>query len=612
MQNLSQFSKQEFFAQNENAVKTQTQEQLTKLLDNKTKKWGLKMLICRVVAWVLLTGLGFVLAFFLLAVVEKIKPELVSFYKENVKTYLWVLVVILFSLLVPWLITLSLLKKYRTLVLFNFDTKPLYATLFSALNINFNYENTSKTNAIGFFKNINNFQEMENNYHLTSRYPVLEAHANPFFFLKMQNLHYKGETFSQYYETSFFKRLSYLYQQRTTGKVRFTNYKKQIEHERTIDRFGIALKINTLIPDLNLTLFDFNNSHTPDNFDALQLPESYKNLLICVPNTSAFPTWASNPQMLASLSESKNKINTLRINSFGPRRKTAKINDFVVRIFGQEVYIWFDTKAQLFDLPRVPKTFSINKWTKKISRKVLEDFFALYTILNLLTPFGFSYPDTNPQVNQAAQQQTAYTQVQPQVPQQIQHQDAYHLQPQYQNNFDSQQQFTNQAVTYPQEHNVQPSVSPTQLHHSHKTQMAYSQQPVYAPRINPQTRVSRNTSNQQQTFTNQTATNEFDAMEMTASNLKAPRNNWVQTSAPNYPPKNNKNPANTNGFPNQQNLSATPPVTNVSKFNLDDQSVTALMDTNTNEFFDFDDSLFDIDLNTRVLDEKTDFETKKK
>ncbi|UUD35741.1 hypothetical protein NPA07_02595 [Mycoplasmopsis caviae] len=270
------------------------------------------------------------------------------------------------------------LDKYKLIKkLFNFFT------LGYKENIDEDGNNTDKNyELINFYKNTHNFSDLKSGFApICKKYEQYEALTTNQY-IKMHNIEYQGSIWHN------INSLSRKIKKRVL-KTNAQTYGNLIEQKLTKKRFGIAVKLKNLNPEVNVSLFDKDNIYTPNDYKSIDIPKSYEKLLIKSNNPFVLESWLNQKNNLEFLNEIYNELIISQISVPNTKANKKFLIDnlsFIVR--NTEAFIWFDIPFELVDLIFIAKNINKEDIIETIVNKLMDDFYLIYLALQLLVPFG--------------------------------------------------------------------------------------------------------------------------------------------------------------------------------------------------------------------------------
>ncbi|WP_406617569.1 MAG2810 family protein [Mycoplasmopsis adleri] len=243
-------------------------------------------------------------------------------------------------------------------------------------------KNIISYNVINFYKNIHNFRDLST-YNLTlGKYEMYEASTvNQFF--KMQNLLYVDNSWVDTTDLDK-KTLRSLY------RMNASTYKNKIELDERKLRFGIATRIGNINKDFNITLFDNNDCFTAPELKLITLDKEYESIVLNAIDNQLLRNWLKDENNLKYIKDLRNQITSLKINNPVAKRRSNKslVKNLSLVLRNQEAFIWFDTNCELLDVAYITKTLNPKNIIDAITNKLLDDFYLIYLVIQLLAPFG--------------------------------------------------------------------------------------------------------------------------------------------------------------------------------------------------------------------------------
>ncbi|QSF13697.1 MAG2810 family protein [Mycoplasma sp. Mirounga ES2805-ORL] len=391
-------SKDAFSSHTHSAVFKIANKEIEKVLKDKQNKKHVHL--AKIWKWI---GLGFLLSGLIITIIT-VTIALLFMYKENNPfNKEWKLLVPLsFGLFFTFIgfILFSLgVKSHKYLakqIINKFNKYKIYNQIFNFLNLTYTNhygdEELKKYSLIKFFKNISNFKDIDNNFYCSNnKYEQYEFHNDSHLF-KMQNLEYKSNSWKNINDL----KNKYIKQLKKDGS---TIYGSRIELNSSIKRFAIAAKLKNFNEKISLTLFDKNNNYTPANFEEIVFSKKeYEHLYLKVNDKELLNEWlndSNNIDFLKLISGELILGHFINIIDKKQRFRLKKLTNLSMFIREQEAYIFFDTPTELFDLFFKNHSINVHKLSEKISEKIIDDFYLLYMLLELLAPFGLNLTSTN-------------------------------------------------------------------------------------------------------------------------------------------------------------------------------------------------------------------------
>lgn len=257
-----------------------------------------------------------------------------------------------------------------------FGLNPRYKTdKIGNKNISFNH--------INYFKNVHNFKELKHFNLVCEKYELYEALTNRQYF-KMQNLLYRSERWKL--TSDLDKKVLHKLQAKKAEE-----YKNKIQILDDKLRFGIAAKILNIDKDINITLFDSEKTYTPSEYEPVEINKKYEELYLYGLKNHKIDEWAKDENNLKYLRDLREQIEKFVVNvpvkKYKRDKKASKNIGLMLR--NQEAFIWADIPFELLDLGF--ETWELNKESNidLITNKILDDFYLIYLLMQLLAPFGY-------------------------------------------------------------------------------------------------------------------------------------------------------------------------------------------------------------------------------
>lgn len=316
-----------------------------------------------------------------------------TFFENNSEWFFGMLFGISLTLTIPGLIVLLIGQKAKKYVLkdviIKFDKYKLIKKLFNFFTLGYK-ENTIDENnkihknydLINFYKNTHNFKNLEFGFApIHKKYEQYEALTNNQY-LKMQNVYYEGSIWHDL--ASINRKLK-----KQLIKAKSRTYGQLIEQKLSVKRFGIAVKLRELNPEVNVSFFDKDNFYTPSDYTSVELPKAYEKLLLKSNNHAVLKAWLDQKNNLEFLNEIYNELTISQISV--PNTKANKkylLNNLSFLIRNTEAFIWFDIPFELIDLIFEAKTINKEDIIETLTNKLMDDFYLIYLALQLLVPFG--------------------------------------------------------------------------------------------------------------------------------------------------------------------------------------------------------------------------------
>lgn len=273
-------------------------------------------------------------------------------------------------------------------IIVKFDRVPILVNMFKYFGLEYREAKDENGNIdkvykpLNFFKNIHNFNNWDSSYApVNGKYEQYNA-ANNEEYIKLQNLEYSASIWVK--ENILSKK-----ELRKLLRTNSASYKDLYERKKTFKRFGIAVKLWNLNPQITLTMFDKNDNYTPEGFHQLKLEEQYQDLYIKTNNPEALASWAQNKNNLDFISEIYQDLSITKISTINNKKENSlPLKNPSLLIRNQEAFIWFDTPEELLDLQYVNKSLDKNTVAEILSKKLNDDLYVVYLALQLLVPFG--------------------------------------------------------------------------------------------------------------------------------------------------------------------------------------------------------------------------------
>ncbi|EGV00308.1 hypothetical protein MCSF7_00844 [Mycoplasmopsis columbina SF7] len=387
MKELNLISKERFIEQNQKNVQEQIYHQLEHDLKAQNKKLKKRLVVNRILFWTSFVIFFVSIIFFILGIFEVAFKNKILLWKSHLAVAIVVFIFLSIFSLLTLIVTKYFLNKIRNTLFKKFSLKPLFHSLFSYFGFKYHNNEIEEKQNISFFKNINNFKEMNNSYHLTHHYKQHAIITNNTY-VRMQNLHYKSENYQNFYDLKFWTKIKYILKIWFKKGVKWSSYQGEIEEEKNIQRFGLSFKLTSLNKNLEFTLFDKNNYFTPGDYTSLVLDDRYEFLKIKNKKNEALTKWVNESTNLEAVKVITQMINNYKFINFKYKFKKSTISNLSLKVSNQEIFIWFNTKEQILNFTVSPKIINTKKWSQLMSKKILNDFYFIYLICNLVVPFG--------------------------------------------------------------------------------------------------------------------------------------------------------------------------------------------------------------------------------
>ncbi|WP_027120645.1 MAG2810 family protein [Mycoplasmopsis lipofaciens] len=277
-------------------------------------------------------------------------------------------------------------NSYATLkILFNYFNLKMH------LNINDENLIVPNKNIISFFKNIKKFNDLDkNSIYIQDKYEQFEAYNAEQFF-KFQNIEYLTKYWINK-KTLTNKEL------RKMKKNNVQKYRNSYEKNLITKRFAVAAKINSLNRDISISLFDYDNLFTSSEFKKIEVAKAYEILNLKSKNPEYLEKWLEQKSNLEFLLELYKEINLTKINNPSISIKNLikiKNKRLSIHIENQEAYIWFDCPHEIIELNFSSPSVIKEDIAEIIANKYINDFYTIYLLLELLTPFGLKLDIVN-------------------------------------------------------------------------------------------------------------------------------------------------------------------------------------------------------------------------
>ncbi|ADN68990.1 MAG2810 family protein [Mycoplasmopsis fermentans] len=316
-----------------------------------------------------------------------------TFFENNSEWFFGMLFGISLTLTIPGLIVLLIGQKAKKYVLKDvitkFDKYKLIKKLFNFFTLGYKENIVDENNKIhknydliNFYKNTHNFKNFEFGFApIHKKYEQYEALTDNQY-LKMQNVYYEGNIWHDLASINHKLKKQLI-------KAKSRTYGQLIEQKLSVKRFGIAVKLRELNPEVNVSFFDKDNFYTPSDYTSVELPKAYEKLLLKSNNHAVLKAWLDQKNNLEFLNEIFNELTISQISV--PNTKANKkylLNNLSFLIRNTEAFIWFDIPFELIDLIFEAKTINKEDIIETLTNKLMDDFYLIYLALQLLVPFG--------------------------------------------------------------------------------------------------------------------------------------------------------------------------------------------------------------------------------
>ncbi|WP_051590852.1 MAG2810 family protein [Mycoplasmopsis felifaucium] len=273
-------------------------------------------------------------------------------------------------------------------VILSFNGRNIIDYLFKYIGLNPKYDFNEmgakiiNYSPINFYKNTSNFADLANYNLVLGKYELYEATTKNQYF-KLQNLLYHDNSWVDIssVDNKTFKKIM---------KYNANVYKSRVELDENVRRFGIAAKILNINKDFNITLFDANNNYSSAELFKIELDKQFDSIVLNAKRNVLLSEWLEDENNLKYLKELHEFITS--INIYNPAKKQHikknSIKSLSLVLRNQEAFIWFDTNCELFDLAFSSYTLKAPEIVDIITNKIIDDFYLVYLLIQLLAPFG--------------------------------------------------------------------------------------------------------------------------------------------------------------------------------------------------------------------------------
>ncbi|VEU75212.1 Uncharacterised protein [Mycoplasmopsis maculosa] len=356
------------------------------------KKFLSKFWLATIGYWIGLSLLLIGILFFIINISTGIYANFKQndFFQNNSKIFFSIMytLMLVFSIsgILIFLLSRSAKKNIKNSVINNFEAQSLYSDIFEIFNLERRKDNDNDElnhqNTIRFFKNMNNFKNISNFNLVENKYPIYEL-SNGKNYFKMGNLEY----FNLNWVNKNSLKKSKIRKLVKSGSEIYGNY---IQDPKKIKRFGYAFKSEKLSSDMNLIFFDPLNVYSKEDPNYSILDKEYTHLSVKGIANPYVNKWIMDKENLDLINTIYNELNISSVNSIGNKIKNNQIESIGMVVKNSEVYIWFDTPFELLDLKSQAVSLKKEENIKYISEKIIDDFYLIYLIFQLCSPFGFS------------------------------------------------------------------------------------------------------------------------------------------------------------------------------------------------------------------------------